>query len=344
MKICLFYPHNLFASWYALGGYVKSLKRLGHEIVDCPFPGNRVDDATATQLKSVFPTIDKINAGCDCVLSAYHEYSQPWLEAVYGEDDWKRLTIPVVARYDESMDRSDLGLPARMPVLKAWAQFHSFPAAQDAKEFGGYWEPYGADTEMFSPLGLGDVEVNQYGEAKKLYDVAFIGSLYPLRQKYLKALQEAGGEDHFPFHVGQCFVQDLSGICERESVELLAKNLREIKIFFCLPPMSRLIVCKVCEIMACGTMVMYPRLPGKIASNMSQFEDGKEIVYYDVGYMKDNIAMIKKYLDLPKERVKIARAGLAKIRERHTIDQMLERILLPVSENVTPKSNVLVMP
>src|SRR5271170_4609060 len=124
MKIVLFVIKNPMACHYAIGGYVDTLTRMGHQVLDCSFPNNNVQNVEYMRKK--MPTIAELNE-CDVILPTYMEYVQPWLEAIYG-DSWKAITKPIIARYDESMDRGDLGLPGRMPKLLAWADHHFFPA------------------------------------------------------------------------------------------------------------------------------------------------------------------------------------------------------------------------
>jgi hypothetical protein len=311
MRIALFYPKNLYASWYALGGYKLALERLGHEVVDLPFPGNEV--ANIEVFRAIFPTIETLN-GCDVILSMFHEYVQPWLEAIYGAT-WKTLTTPVIARFDESMDRADLQLPKRVPELLAWADYYSFPAAQDAERWHGQWLPFAGDTSMFQPTAT-----------EKEYEIGFVGSMYPVRLKYLEKLAEHLPND-LTFVSGPCIVQDLGGVNTLESTRLLAENYRKVKIFFCLPPMSRLLVCKVFEVMASGTFLMYPTLPGDAMANTTIFESGKHLVYYQGGHLKKNAAQILHYLENDSEREAIAKAGCDKVHSEHTLDQMLEKLL-----------------
>jgi glycosyltransferase involved in cell wall biosynthesis len=213
-------------------------------------------------------------------------------------------------------------LPARLPELKSWAKYFYFPATQDADQFGGTWMPFGIDTTMFNPA------LNPAGghETDKKYNLGFIGSLYQSRKNYLEKLSAGAGDD-LSFNLGQVFVQDLSGVLPKESTLLLAENYRQIKVFFCLPPISRLIIEKVFEVMACGTFVMYPKLPGAAAENLSIFEHGKEIVYYEPGYMADNIKQIRYYLAHEDEREHIAAAGCKKVHELYRLDKMLEKML-----------------
>jgi hypothetical protein len=312
MKIALFYPRNIYASWYALGGYVEALTRMGHEVLDAPVPGNVIVPGVQ------HPTIDALNS-CDAILSMYHEYMQPWLEAFYGLETWSKLKPPVIARFDESFDRNDLLLPHRWPQLKEWAKYYFFPAHQDAKRFGGEFLPYGADTTMFhSPE-----------TAEKKYEIGFVGSMYPLRMSYLDQLSQSL-PDTLTFQYGQAIVQDLSGFRAVDSTNLLAKSYSEVKIFFCLPPMSRLLVCKLFEVMSCGTFMMYPKLPGDARRNNEVFEDGKHLVYYAHGRTLDNADQIKYWLTHDEEREAIARAGQEFVHANFTLEQMLEKLLAPV--------------
>ena len=320
MKIALFYPMNVMASWYALGGYSAALERLGHTVLDCPFPGNQV--AGVELLRQVMPSMDDL-AGCDVVLSMFHEYTQPWLAALYGEEAWLALMekVPVVGRFDESMDRADLNLPHRVPDLLRWCTLSSFPAKQDAIRWAGQWLPFGADVEMFKP-------VDEEGAASpKMYELAFVGSLYPMRLKYGQALQRELPQGLF-LRTGQVIVSDLGGPLKLASTSLLAENYRRVKVFFCLPPMSRLLVCKVFEVLACGSFLMYPELPGDAAGNMSCFEDGKHLVYYKGGHVKKNVKQILQYLEHEDEREAIAARGCQLVREKYTLDSMLQQLLM----------------
>lgn len=319
MRIALFYPKNFYASWYSLGGYVKTLQRMGHVVVDCWLPGNEV--RALEEVSSRLPIIEQLNE-CDCIISAFHEYTQPWLAGIYGRESWDRLKVPVIARFDESFDRGDLGLPMRWEELKLWATHFSFPAHQDAKRFGGQFLPFGSDTTMFNLGGLLPF--------RKKYDLGFIGSMYPLRMNYVQKLAPLLPQE-LTFNCGVVMVQDISGVCEIESTELLARNYSQIRIFFCLPPMSHLLVAKVVDVMACGTFVMYPKLPGDARRNNEVFEHGKHTVYYEYGRMADNAKQIKYYLEHVDEREGIAAAGYKYVRQNFRLDQMLEKLLEPVA-------------
>lgn len=290
-----------------------------HSVLDCAFPQNAVQNVDAIRLQ--MPTIGQLSQ-LDAVLVGYHEYVQPWLAAVYGYEEWKKLMnrVPVIARFDESMDRADLGLPMRVPELLKWAHHYSWPAAQDAEKYGGEWLPYGADIRIFHPGP----------NHKKKCDIAFIGTLYKKRQDYLNKLTP-----HIrvaPVHVATIGVHDLFGIKERESTDLLAENYRYMKIFFLLPPASNLIVEKAFDIMASDTLLFYPRLfENSSEKNLAIFEDKKHLVYYDVGFFADNGEQIRYYLAHDSERERIAKAGGELVRTKYTLEIMMKKMLANVS-------------
>lgn len=315
MKIVLYYPFNMYAGWYTIGGYQNALKRLGHDVLVCALPGNNVQNVDAVRLDA--PTLKQLNEA-DVVLSTYHEYVQPWLKAIYGFERWSSIKTPIVARFDESMDRSDLGLPTRVPELLQWADAYSFPTVQDAKRWGGQWDPYGADLEVFHPPTNDDPSL-------KIFDLGFIGTMYQVRLQYLQGLSSCLND--VTFHCGPVVVQDLRGVLGVESTVLMADNYRRIKIFFCLPGIAKMILAKVFDVMACGTFVMCPGLYGDAKENMSIFENERDLVYYEQGYMVKNADQIHYYLCHDAEREKIARNGAQRIRQAFTIEAMLKKIL-----------------
>jgi Glycosyl transferases group 1 len=319
MKLAVFYIRQTFAGWPSLGGYTQAFKRLGHKILDLPLPGNQVRNAEL--LRGYLPPIDKLNE-CEAVICFSYEYVQPWLEAVYGFDEWEKVKVPIIGRFDEAiMDRRDLNLPDRMPILLKWASHYSFPAWQDANRFGGQYLPFATDRTMFFPIN----------NSPKLYNVGFIGSMYQPRIDYLEKLAEHVPND-VTFHAGPVIAQDLSGVLEPESTRLLAQNYRSIKVFFCLPALDKLIVTKIFDVMGCGSFVLAPRLPGEAAKNCEIFKADEEIAYYEQGYFAKNAEQIKYWLTHDEERERVARAGCKKVLAEYTLDTMIGCLLLVLGE------------
>lgn len=320
MRVAIFYPYNTFASWYTLGGYRSVLQRMGHDVVDCVLPGNQPQNISAVRKK--LPTIEQLSE-CDVVLVAFAEYIRPWLTQVYGIERWKKIKAPVIFRYDESFDRADLRALMNWEELRRWADFHSFPAAQDAERFGGRWQTYGVDLEMFN-TGACHGAVGSVGQ----FDLAFIGSLYQKRAQYAQRMVPHLGD--IEFRHAPVIVQDLSGVRDIEQTNLLAYNYQRMKIFFCLPPLSQLLVMKLFEVMACGTFVMYPRLFGEAEKNLGVFNDREHLVYYDEGDFVGNAAQIRCWLADEEGRRSIAEAGCREIHAHHSLEQMFEKIFEPI--------------
>jgi spore maturation protein CgeB len=95
--------------------------------------------------------------------------------------------------------------------------------------------------------------------------------------------------------------------------------------------MSRLLVQKIFDIMACDTMVMYPRFPDDASKNMPLFKDRNHIVYYDLGFFADNGQQVSYYLEHPEEVERIAHAGGEFVRSKYTLESMLSKMLSPVA-------------
>jgi spore maturation protein CgeB len=319
MKIALFTIKNPLACHYALFGYKETLKAMGHEVLECSLPSNQVSRVAGVE----HPSIETLE-GCDVIMSTYHEYVQPWLTVLYALGDWEALMkkVPVVARFDESMDRTDLALPERVPSLLKWATHYSWPAAQDAKKYGGNWLVYGADSTIFHRHAA----THQLNAEDKPYPIGFVGTLYEKRKAYIDKLAPHVGRD-ISFYIGNVWVQDVPGLHEKDTFARLAMNYAKFKIFFCLPPKSNLIVEKVFDVMACDTMVMFPRLSGEAAENLKTFKDEEHIVYYDYGFFANNGKQIRYYLDHPEEIDRIAQAGGKYVRENHTLEQMMQALL-----------------
>ena len=333
-------------------GLSAALRRMGHEVTDCPLPaGDQIHPAAFEALKAGLPEIQ--NAGAqsrsdgtplqdqDAILVSGPEWVGPWLDAIYGKYEWKNLGIPRAGWYHESFFREDRVIDFDEV---AWiSDEHFFPACQDAEFFDqehfakgrAYWLPFGVDTQVFKLgdrgqgsgcSGLHESRVTNH-ESRK-YDIAFVGLMYEKRAKYLAALSK---HNHPPIRFGNVQVQDLSGSRMRDSAELLAENYSQVKVFLNLPSLSQLLVSKVCEVMACGTFLLTPMLaPERGANkNMAPFELGKHLVYYRPAHLGGLAQALREWSSDEKsgERKAIARAGCEEVHSKHRLEQRLEMIL-----------------
>jgi hypothetical protein len=291
--IAVFHCHSFpGTAWCCADGIVNTLTLLGYHVLDCGHP--KLD---------VVP-IETLQQADLIILSGAEFYNQVLVER-YGQA-WHELTATKVAWYTESVHRDDYTFPTASYMQLA--NRHYFPAIQDAEEFGGEWLPFGADTVVFNPSPV-----------EKRYGAIFIGSMYKKRIEYVK---DIGSQLTFVPAVYDKDQDQLRGF------QMLADAYSAARIFVNLPSLSRLLVTKVTEVMACRTMLITPAIDHPSGTrNMTQFEDGKHLVYYDPGRPRDIGPLIEHYLSRPAEVDAIANAGWQEITRAHTLRQRLEKII-----------------
>lgn len=280
-------------AWGCAEGIVTTLSRMQYGVIDCGRP----------PMKRV--NLDSLKRA-DLIILCGPEHFWPLIEQEY-EAEWNRLSMPKVAWYTESAYRDDRTFDFR--GLKGIADVHYYPAIQDAEEFGGNWLPFGADIEMFHPKPVANACA-----------AGFIGNLYPKRLEYVQSLTcplthiRPGQHPHV-----------------RRSFELLAEAYCCTDIFVNLPAYSRLLVTKLTEVMACGTMLITPAIdhPSGL-KNMAQFENGRHVVYYDPARPAELGELVNHYLLYPEQREAIARAGRNEVRRGHSLETRLQAIISDV--------------
>ena len=374
-KIAVFFPKTHLAAWSLTGGLCSTLRRMGHEVTECPTPpAPRVEEIPQymlTQLKESLPSLDALKQQ-DAILVSGPEHISVWIDLVYGMYDWKHVPkVPKAAWYHESSDLMD-GMSIDMEQV-FWAADHFFfPAIQDAEFYDqedhakdrAHWLPFGVDTDIFNPpdddkMGcwcstseenrIGTVvrgeRVKHYENCKgvsiKKWPVAFIGSVYGYRGKYLEALSNY---EHPNVHIGGCLVQDLAGVDMLETARRNAANYRQIGVFFNLPSLSRLLVNKPLDVMACGTFVLAPKLDsqkvGRAAENCKQFQHNVHIAWYAAAQLAQTARMLQHWTkpENLEERERIAKAGCEEVHKNHRLDQRLTAILEKLGVNrLTPE-------
>jgi glycosyltransferase involved in cell wall biosynthesis len=285
--------HNSAAvgsAWCCAEGILTTLAAEGYQVLNC---GNPHHTTVPLEL------LRKV----DLIILGAPEWYGNILTARY-QAGWQQIEAPKIAWYAESAYRDDRTFDFKR--CKDMADIHYYPAIQDAEEFGGTWLPFAADTTIFRPLQI----------AKK-YETAFLGTIYPKRAEYIQ--QVGFSIDIMPPVHAQHPV---------ESFHRLAQAYNSTKLFVNMPAYSRLLVTKVTEVMACGTMLVQPALdhPSGVL-NMEQFVNGKHLVYYDQNRPDELTDILKYYLHHPEERDAIAAAGLDEIRRAHTMKHIVDRMV-----------------
>ncbi len=330
MRIAYFHTGTILSSWsiYSMGATLRSM---GHEVLEGTIPTN-YHGAVVQQCRSRrLRTHPEENAhphgsqNCDAILVAGPEYVAVWLNTLYGKDQWCKLKARRIALYLESTDRKDN--PFRYDIFADWYNVHYFPDRDDVARFGGIHLKGFIDLEMFKPCVLEGQPGHSCSQgcdarrmAEKKYQAAFVGSLYQKRMQFLTDLLPRMPD--VDFHANGIAVRDLSGECHREWAELLAKNIRQIKVHVALPSNNiKMMVARPFETMACGTFLLTYR------TQDNPFRDGVHCRLYDHHKPKELAELIRYYATHEEEREAIARAGFEEIRKNYCVRHRLAEIL-----------------
>ena len=262
---------------------------------------------------------------CDVIIVSGPEYVAVWLSTLYGKEHWCNLKARRVACYLESTRRDDVRF--RYEIFADWYNLHFFPDEADAQRLGGLHTQGCVDTEMFKPCLIEgqpghacDQDCYARRMREKKYDAAFVGSLYPKRIEFLTRLLPLLPE--VDFRANGVTVRDLGGECQREWAELLARNLRQIKVHVALPSNNMtMIVARPFETLACGTFLLTYDTPD------NPFRDGVHCRIYDPNQPQELAEMIRYYIAHEDEREAIAKAGLDQVRKNHSSRECLAEIL-----------------
>lgn len=339
MKVAFLYPQDApNVSWNLGRGIVRTLGRMGHEVLAIQMPTSRPFNDSAQEnrrfrmmieeKKRTLPPIAEIGK-CDLVVVSGPEHVGPWIEEVYERYEWRQLGIPTAAWMHESCERDDYTID--FEAIQWMARDWFFPAIQDAERFDqemfakdhSHYLPFGIDPQMFHDGGR--IKRDELGYHGQDFDVSFIGGLYPKRIQYLNALSR---HDHPPIHLANCVVQTIDGYDHEAATKLYVEGIRRSKVFFNLPSMSKLLVPRVTEVLACGGFLLTPMLPpeGGVGRNMALIESG--LMYYrpsNVPY----VAQLLRDWSAPEkmgERDGIAMLGRGEVHQEHTLDRRLSEM------------------
>jgi spore maturation protein CgeB len=283
------------SAWACAEGLSACLRRLGYSVFDFGHP------KISTIPLSVLEKMDAIVLGAP-------EWFYDHLANQYGEA-WFELRAIKAAWYAESAYRDDRNF--NFGAAHRFADINFYPAKQDADEFLGHWLPFGADEQIFKPMPV-----------PKLFDVAFIGSMYPKRRKFINSID---------FSIA--IMPQIGGQNALDSFSRLAKAYNSTHIFLNMPAYSRLLVTKVTEILLCKTMLITPKLDHPSATlNMNQFRDGCDLLYYDANKPNELKDLLDHYSNNEADRERIAEQGFSHALEKHTLISRVSTIMSKVNE------------
>jgi len=256
MKIAAFYSDSPFAGWVQCQGFAEILERMGHEVIAIPVPATY--QVTQAQVDKINKPIDD----CELILVSGPEWLRPWIQRFYPQ--WNTLKMPKVGWYHESFIREDFTLDYFK--YQDMFDYHFFPDKEDAARYKGEWLPLGVDIKLFHPF----TDQGLIAEKERDIAVAFIGLMYPKRAEFFEQVKPHLGDIQIQMRVAEraggglhpgIAVFDFQGLNIRRSMELLAETYRRIKVFVTFPSMSRVVVAKVLESLACGCTLVCPKQP-----------------------------------------------------------------------------------
>jgi hypothetical protein len=175
MKIAYFHTNTIRSSWTFWAG-ARSMRRLGHEVLDVAVPTDALGRVIPVDSCRVGwdPSEDELRT-CDRIIVAGPEYLRGVLSAIYGEA-WCSLPRRVGVLL-ESTERADIRLPL-LDVLPDYDE-HFWPSESDAERYGGRALRPGIDTKRFAPDP----------SRSKVRNAVFIGTFYEKRRLFLESLQ-----------------------------------------------------------------------------------------------------------------------------------------------------------
>ncbi|MBZ5656918.1 MAG: glycosyltransferase [Acidobacteriia bacterium] len=330
MRIAYFHTGTVLSSW-SLFSMGDTLRSMGHEVLEGTIPTNahgavvhQVGRAEYERTLAKMPTLEGVQS-CDVILVAGPEYVAVWLNTLYGKEQWCKLKARRVALYLESTKRQDVQF--RYDIFSEWYDVHYFPDREDAARLGGHYLRGSIDLGMFKPCVLENEPGHTCDQAcysrrmaEKKYEAAFVGSLYQKRIEFLGQLLPLLPE--VDFYANGVTVRDLGGECQREWAELLAKNIRQIKVHVALPSNNmRMTVSRPFETLACGTFLL------TYNTDDNPFRDGVHCRIYDPAKPQELADLIRYYIAHEDEREAIARAGCEEVRRNYSLRDRLGELL-----------------
>jgi len=336
MRLAYFHTGTVLSSWSLLS-MADTLRSMGHEVLEGAIPTDahgavvqQLNQAQYERVRAKMPTLEGLQS-CDGILVAGPEYVAMWLNTLYGNQQWRQLKPCRVAFYLESSKRQDVRL--RYDIFADWFDLHYFPDPEDAARLGGKYLRCSIDLSMFKPCSLQGRAGHRCDQAcdarrmtEKKYEAAFVGTLYPKRMEFLSRLLPLLTD--VDFRANGIVVRDLGGECQREWAELLAKNIRQIKVHVALPSNNTsIMVSRPFETMACGTFLI------TYNTQDNPFRDGVHCRIYDPENPRELANLIRHYLAHEDEREAIARAGCEEVCRNYSLRDRLAEVLDAVTQS-----------
>ena len=364
LKVVVIFPGTVTAAWSVSDGIVNTLRKMGHQVRDFPRGRPYCPILTPDDLKQADLIIasgfehlsrdQRLSPFDDRHVSiAFWKKLQVPKVAWYHESARRLRDAPIAMVWKGIEPLIDQHF---FPAIQD-AEMYDQPHFANGRS---HWLPFGVDTDIFKPQGcpkckglpLWQCKRREYSESnpslivptdeikkiicpecagvghvptKKTVNIGFIGLMYGPRADYAAKLAQ---HLHDVIIVaGKVQVADLDGYPFEENAHRLAANYRRIKVFFNFPAMSQLLVTKVYEIMACGTMLVTPYVTGAGEHNLDVFEHTKHLVYYDPNNLAFINQVLREFQERDTDREFMALRGMREVHEKHSLRLRLEQML-----------------
>ncbi len=316
MKIlCVFGKHNYGDPNRGIGyeytNFIPSLRRLGHDII-------------------FFESLDK---------SQYNNFSDLNRRLLASIDKNKPdLIFCVLMSYEIWIETLKMVRNATDAVIINWATDDSWKYEQFSRFIAPYVDVYASTypdaVEKALKHGHNNVVLTQWAaNADNLnepipaiecrWDVSFVGMAYGNRHKWVSALKDRGIQVNcfgYGWENGAVSADSIPEIIRKSVISLNFGDSNWMLKGF-LPYRSRQIKARVFEVPGYGGFLMT-----ESAENLENFfEPGREIALYNS--IDDLVGKIRFFLANPEHRDKIAMAGHAKTRKKHTYDHRFRDLL-----------------
>lgn len=178
----------------------------------------------------------------------------------------------------------------------------------------------GLGHSSFLPLATDPLTYRYLPETPKIYDVSFIGNIYPNRRALLDRLKS-----RFNVFETTAYMDEMVRITNQSRIVLnlgVGRSGYQLRVF---------------EALGCHAFL----LTNEIAENERLFRDREHLVYFDDRNIEELIAF---YLSHEEEREAIAEAGYREVLAKHTFEARMKQIISELEPPAVDDRNILDSP
>ena len=306
MKINFLYRVGDAFPWSMGQGFINALEELGHTVTPFLAQFNSVNQKPHNPKMLEFL---KTPADLILVMGGGDKYC-----GFYADDsiiDFMTTTkVPRLTYFMESMFTRKRTASRYERSIKCWSHIFTVDETDivEIKNRGCQNVEYAAgwvDEKVFRPMS----------EVRERVEFQFIGFPHIHRQPYI---------DYFKEHLGM-------ENNKYPTVEDYVGGINETRILMGLPSVFKGFTQRVSETLACGKVLLHPKLPDNLPLNKAIFKDKEHIVYYDT--MEEAVELGRYYSNNDEERKRIEKNAREEILNKHTIKMRAHQFINYVNEN-----------